>query len=310
MEPDKVAQVLARYGVTSSDLLQRGMEAAVYAHGADQMLKLYASSVPVQELLTLQAFYAELDRAALSLAVPAIATVRDEGECVVVIERRLPGQPLCDLAERATPRALAALFERYLDAVLEVGTLQPPAGILRHKLYDVPGVDQQSARDWHQFLARYLAVILVELAHPLARDVDEFSDKVTRLQNWLGRPYNGPVRLIHGDIFPGNLLAGADGRVTALVDFGLFTMAGDPLFDVATAWVFFDMYDQLGSNVRTRLLARILARLGEAARPALYRYVLLYSVLSANTYAPDCSDGHYRWCVDNLNNPKLWQDWS
>ena len=32
----------------------------------------------------------------------------------------------------------------------------------------------------------------------------------------------------------------------------------------------------------------------------------LYSLLAANTYAPDCSDGHYRWCVDNLNTEDYW----
>jgi len=79
------------------------------------------------------------------------------------------------------------------------------------------------------------------------------------------------------------------------------------LFDVATGWVFFDMYDELRANARERYLSLILDRLGESARPKLHRYVLLYSVLSANTYSPTCSDGHYRWCVANLNHPAYWR---
>ena len=83
-------------------------------------------------------------------------------------------------------------------------------------------------------------------------------------------------------------------------------MYGDPLFDIATSWVFFDMYDELEVRARDRYLANLLDRLGETVRGKLYRYVLIYSILSANTYSPDCTDGHYRWCVDNLSNQHYW----
>ncbi|MEZ4675028.1 MAG: hypothetical protein R2932_12375 [Caldilineaceae bacterium] len=45
--------------------------------------------------------------------------------------------------------------------------------------------------------------------------------------------------------------------------------------------------------------------MGETIRPLLYRY-LLYSFLSANTYSAECTDGHYAWCVANLNNAGYW----
>jgi hypothetical protein len=66
------------------------------------------------------------------------------------------------------------------------------------------------------------------------------------------------------------------------------------------------MYDQLRANVRERYLSTILNRLGECVRPKLYRYVLYYSFFSANTYSSTCSDGHYRWCVGNLNHAAYW----
>jgi hypothetical protein len=86
------------------------------------------------------------------------------------------------------------------------------------------------------------------------------------------------------------------------------TMYGDTLFDIATGWVFFDMYDELKANIRERYLSIALETLGRRARGKLYRYVLLYSVLSANTYSSTCTDGHYRWCVTNLNNQEYWNN--
>ena len=84
-------------------------------------------------------------------------------------------------------------------------------------------------------------------------------------------------------------------------------MYGDPLFDIATGWVFFDMYNELKANIRERYLAIILETLGPSVHEKLYFYVLLYSLLSANTYSSTCADGHYQWCVQNLNNQEYWK---
>jgi hypothetical protein len=47
---------------------------------------------------------------------------------------------------------------------------------------------------------------------------------------------------------------------------------------------------------------------GEETLGILHRYILLYSVLTANAYAYAGGDGHYYWCVGNLNNPEYWTE--
>ena len=84
-----------------------------------------------------------------------------------------------------------------------------------------------------------------------------------QLHTLLDQPYRGDEPLIHGDFFPGNLLLNDEHEITALLDFGLLTMYGDYLFDLATSWVFFDMYDELKVQIRERYLAMLLERLGE-----------------------------------------------
>jgi aminoglycoside phosphotransferase (APT) family kinase protein len=124
----------------------------------------------------------------------------------------------------------------------------------------------------------------------------------------LSVPCVGQVVLVHGDYCPANLLLDDARCVTGLLDFGLFTMAGDHLFDVATACAFFDMYDELGRDLCNRLLTRAAELYGAHSRGRLHRYILVYSIVAANTYAADCSDGHYAWCVANLNRDEYWQD--
>jgi hypothetical protein len=201
---------------------------------------------------------------------------------------------------------LELMMQRYLEAALALSRIQAPPTLDRYKLFDPDRLSDRAGGDWHSFLSRYLSHKLAQVRPYLNRDVARFAEKVEALRTVLDRPYPGEYRLIHGDYCPANLLIDPNGQVAALLDFGMLTMYGDPLFDLATGWVFFDMYNELKVQARERYLALLLARLGQNIRGNLYRYVLIYSILSANTYSPTCADGHYRWCVTNLNHQPYW----
>ena len=112
-----------------------------------------------------------------------------------------------------------------------------------YKLFDPDRLSDRTDGDWHQFLARYLTHKLAQVAPYLHRDAPRFAGKVQHLLAVLDQPYCGDEHLIHGDFFPGDLLINDERQITALLDFGLLTMYGDYLFDIATSWVFFDMYN-------------------------------------------------------------------
>jgi phosphotransferase family enzyme len=301
------SHILQKYHISPGALLNSGMEAEVYAYGPDAVLKLYAGTVSLAELLALQGFYCSLDRQLVPYAFPNILTVAEEGCFLVTIEQRLEGVRMSDVLPALTTDQLDATMERYLTAALAVSQIQVPPALDRHKLFDPDRISYRGNGDWHQFLVRYLYRKLPQVTRYLSRDVPQFAAKVRRLFRVLDPPYCGDYRLIHGDFFPGNLLVDDDHQVVALLDFGLLTMVGDYLFDLATGWVFFDMYDALKARARDRYLGLLLDRLGERVRGRLYRYVLIYSILSANTYSSTCADGHYRWCVANLCNQSYWQ---
>lgn len=66
---------------------------------------------------------------------------------------------------------------------------------------------------------------------------------------WTGSPV-----WLHGDLHPGNLLLHADGRLSAVVDFGDLT-SGDPATDLATAWLTFGPSGREAFRRRTDELA-------------------------------------------------------
>jgi hypothetical protein len=298
--------ILQKYHLSPAARLASGMEAEVYAYAPDAVLKLYAGTASLAELLILQDFYNSLDRQLVPYALPRIHTVAQEGRFLITIEQRLDGLRMSALLPALTTDQLDAIMQRYLTAALAVSSIQAPPVFDRYKLFDPACISQRTDGDWHQFLARYLKHKLAQVSRYLRRDVPQFAQKMEQLRTVVEQPYGGDYRLIHGDFFPGNLLINENYQITALLDFGLFTMYGDSLFDLATGWVFFDMYDELKVKASDRYLALLLDRLGEAIRGKLYRYVLIYSILSANTYSPNCTDGHYHWCVTNLSNQHYW----
>ena len=310
-------EILDAYGITASHLFGGGMEAEVYALGETSVLKLYdlsRSSAPTtsaSELLTLQRFYdqleEQLDPLRPSYSLPHIRQVDSRGSDIVVIEDRLSGRPFAELvAECSNNDQLEAYFQTYIAAIDELSQIEMPSAVTQYKLFDAGQISLRMDGDWHCFLLRYLEEKLAETGSYFARDVENYGQKVRCIKSALSGRYDGVYRLVHGDFCLGNLLVDDAGQVTALLDFGLFTMYGDPHFDMATGWVFFDMYDELGANIHDRLLAAILEKFGEALREKLYRYVLLYSFLAANTYSPTCTGGHYKWSVANLNNNEYW----
>ncbi|HLF88524.1 MAG TPA: aminoglycoside phosphotransferase family protein [Anaerolineales bacterium] len=299
--------LLQRYSLRSAHLIGKGMESQVYALDDMHVLKIYHRATPFTHLQTLQIFYHHLDARDLPYSLPLIEKIEQEDGNLYTIEKRLYGRNMEQVSREVDAPALERMLRRYIEALHAFSQVAFTASLTQYKLFDEKGISPIGRGDWHTFLARYVHQ-RVEETPCLNRDVVALSDKLKRLDQILSQPYTGKLSVIHGDFYPGNLLVDEDLHVTSLLDFGLFTMFGDHLFDVATACVFFDMYDQLSQNIRQRLLSLAAETYGVYIMGVLYRYILIYSLLSANIYAPDCSDGHYQWCVANLNHRVYWDE--
>jgi hypothetical protein len=77
--------ILQKYQVAPEAWLSSGMEAEVYAYGPDAVLKLYAGTASLADLLTLQGFYDGLDRQHVPYALPHIHTVAEEHGFLITI---------------------------------------------------------------------------------------------------------------------------------------------------------------------------------------------------------------------------------
>ena len=99
---------------------------------------------------------------------------------------------------------------------------------------------------------------------------------------------------MHSDLVPGNILM-RSGHPSAILDFGFMSTIGDPAFDAAITASIYDMYGPDAHQNETRLEDAITERFGyELERLDIYRAA--YALITADSFSPSGSDGHFDWC--------------
>ena len=297
IDAEAEAKLLAAHGLTAADLIGQGTEAKVYGLDPERVLKVYADPGQRTTLKTLQDFYGRLTTEVVPFALPSIESVETHGELLVVIERRINGVPMENFVT-ADGRDLEKLYVNTVKALSEV-RIEPP--LERHMLL---APKAGPIEDWNGFLGDLIIDKLPAVLPPLRVDVPGINQTVKRLIARLEAPYRGPVGIIHGDLYPGNILMSDETTVAGVIDFGTFTMIGDPLFDVATACGFYRMYEPDRLDVRQRLLDQAAEDLGADRREDLLTYLLAGALLSCDLYPEDGIEinatGHFQWAAEIL----------
>ncbi|MFF8618279.1 phosphotransferase family protein [Streptomyces sp. NPDC015350] len=302
---DAEKALLEARGLTPADLIATGTEARVYALGTDQVLKVYAAPHQLGALETIADLYRRFDRSTVPFALPEIQSIEQHGPLLAVTETRLSGTPMGDALALTDP----ATEHAYLAAIRDFTGLRLTTPLDRRMLLDPSPAHQGEA--WHAFLLRLLVQKLPKVLPHLQLDAPAVDSITDRLTTRLARPYTGPEGVIHGDLYPDNILV-ADGKVSAVIDFGTFTLLGDPLYDLAGACAYYRMYDQDRTEVRNRLLGVAAADLPADRREDLADYLCLIALLSCDLYPEQDKHiretGHYQWAADVLNTPTAWRN--
>jgi len=286
---------------------QRVVESEVYAYDDNKVVKLYNDMSDSNKQRILKGFYSKIDSSSLSYELPFIYDTFEENGILVTIEKRIEGNNLQSMLSRMNYIEQNNMMETYLNANIELKSVKIKPNLEGYILFNDQQISSLNINSWFDLLKEEIFRKQKELESYFKRDVVNYDAKVKQLVEILSLGYEGEYSLIHGDFYPGNLMINESGKVTGLIDFGLMTMYGDNLFDIAIGWVCFDMYNELNANIYERYLNIIISTLGEDVRKRLYFYVLIYSYISANFYSPNCEDGHYQWCVKNLNNKNYWE---
>jgi aminoglycoside phosphotransferase (APT) family kinase protein len=198
----------------------------VYALDDDRVLRILRDGGRKADLLRRMALVEEL---ALAQPVYRLPEVLDVGEIegrTYAIERRLPGRSMLEELGRIEGAARERLIEAYLDTSASLGDLHLPA----HTGFgELIADDSIVAPTWRAYLEERAARNLSR-STPELRQVDPAAVAG-------GLPDAATPSFVHLDAFAGNFLT--DGvRITAVIDFGVSSLAGDRRLDPIASAVY------------------------------------------------------------------------
>jgi Phosphotransferase enzyme family len=224
-DPGLVA-VVRRFRVAPHALLGHGGEAWVYALDDGRVLRVLHEGGTVADVLRRSGLIEELALSKPHYRLPEVLDVGEFEGRTYAIERRLPGRSMLEELGHLEGAVRERLIEAYLETSAELGDLQLPA----HGGYgDLIADDAILVSTWRAYLEERAGRNLAR-STPELREVDPVGIAD-------GLPDPSAPSFVHLDAFAGNFLT--DGlHVTAVLDFGFTSLAGDRRLDPIASAVY------------------------------------------------------------------------
>lgn len=281
--PASAAAILSQFGLDRRALIAEGGESLVYALGPERILRIPRSqSAPRPNRRRQQAF---LDRLTgrLPFATPDILEIGPDDAWTV--ERWLPGRTLSDFLRTADHTRRDLALRHYVAALESIATIILPESPYGHVLAAEPVI----ASDWRTFLHETLSGFVSRNRVTIAKEVGDpyaLFDTVADMIAFL--PADPGKTLVHGDFFPGNVLINDRLEVSAVLDFGTYTVVGDQTLDLAVACLTLEQIEECTAEEARFVRGLMVERHGEEILPAFafYRAYLAFSMADPALAAP------------------------
>ncbi|MFG1911674.1 phosphotransferase family protein [Kribbella sp. NPDC048928] len=281
-----------------------GMQGAVYRVGDGTVAKVWFHAEE-PELRTLAELYGAID-GQLPYRTPRILDLRRPGQYWVTVEEELPGVPLHTVAVPYGEPGWERTRDCVVDVVEALAQLEPPEVLRRTSVLDETVPFRPDERSWIDALTGLVQRRIARFGDQLEPVVDDFGPKVDALLKLLSDLAEPESRFVHGDVTAGNILVDDELNPVTLLDFGLLTMAGDPMFEAAATASVIDLWSPRSREIEAAYDAAFVERLGyDDVRLLVYRCA--YSLIIANAHEDDPygRDSHVPLTARFFNTPEV-----
>jgi hypothetical protein len=248
----------------------------------------------------LAAFYDAIRRDDLGFALPRVLELGEIDGVTYSVDVLLPGRVMMDVLPDVRGSRRWALLDSYLYCAERMADL--PLPLAEGGAFGEFFEDQRLRADsWPAYLHASVERQMSHIGDELRRDVDRIDEALAALHAGIDAlpPIEDP-RMMHGDYFPGNVLVDDELRVSAVLDFGPLTVAGDPMMDVTSAAAFLEVQRKFDPNDAVYAAAKLQQRHGDSVLDTLRTYRAWYGVRLG--HAKDDDPRLYAWCVKAIES--------
>ena len=278
-------------------LLGQGSESQVYSYTEDAVVRIYKGTASIEYLNELNAVYTFLSSYNLAFDLPRLYEIRQQGDVVFQIEKRLVGISPALVYEQLDEYQKQCLLLNFLEAVDSFKAITFDTRDYGRLLND-PGETTQYAV-WSQFIQEKAPlklhatrVILEEDGIDVDYVLAKFAQDVSTL------PRHPKKNFVHGDYFFGNVLINDELEISAVLDVSWWSAVGDHSMDIAGAIMFLDLYDFVSAQDRAYITSQIIRQYGEDILIYKRIYEVYYSLLLSDCKTLD--PPAYVWSLRNL----------
>jgi len=204
--------------------------------GDDRIARVVDPRTGVEQLERLAAFYRTLDRDRCTLELPLTLERGEVDGRLYTIEVRIPGSDMMQVFGGLEGAARIEAIRGYMEAGLALRAIVSPTPSFHRPL------DPERAE-----FETFSALLISRAERAASRAGDELRAEISSydmvFDAWVSQmDVVDPVTptLVHGDLFPGNVMALEGGTVTGIVDFSNLTMWGDWRLDAVSSLAFLE----------------------------------------------------------------------
>jgi aminoglycoside phosphotransferase (APT) family kinase protein len=219
-EDSGALSLLQALGVSGDALLGSGGEAWVLADGKQRVLRIPKPGARLGEARRRSELLRALCGSAhrVPFAIPQILEEHAFDQRLATVETRLPGRTLSEVLAQSVGVDRRELVRRHLAAAAQIGDLELERAFFGELVRTQPLRTQGFRAYLEAAAARSLTVAGADFSH---LDPSQIAGAIPECET---------PSLVHLDAFPGNMLA-EDGKITAVLDFGVLSIVGDRRFD-------------------------------------------------------------------------------
>jgi serine/threonine protein kinase len=291
-------QKLNHLGITDAEYIASGMEGHVFRPEHQRVAKVWHSKT-LEEVTPLKDFYESLQTLALPFETPLITGVQEVDGTTVSIEKELHGTSMRTLVKEDEKEPPSFAFEAVLSILEALKDKKLKGDKVHLPILRVTPSPQARESGAIAVLLEVAQQKVKQYGGQLRRSVPNFDQIYERIVKHLLRQEGEEMQAVHGDLCPENILLDEQGKVTAVLDWGMMSLFGDSTLDASFACGIYNMYGPHHRQVDEIFLKACEVRLGYS-RERLLLYRALYAIIQSNAFSETGNDGHYAWCIDTL----------